>query len=46
MQIAQEYHKKIYQGLMEMDLEKTIEAIKKHVYYSKRDALKDFLPKS
>ena len=39
---AQQYHSQIYQGLMELDLEKTVRAIRTHIAYSKADALADF----
>lgn len=43
VELARQYHSRIYQGLTELDLEKTIDAIKTHVLYSKNDALSDFM---
>lgn len=43
VELARQYHSRIYQGLTELDLEKTIDAIRTHVLYSKNDALSDFI---
>ena len=42
MKKAENYHAKIYNGIISGDLDATIEAIKTHIFYSKRDALKDY----
>ena len=42
MRRAKDYHRKIYEGLMHLDLAATEEAIRLHVSYSREDALKDF----
>lgn len=39
---AKEYHRRIYEGLMHLDLPATEEAVCCHVAYSREDALKDF----
>lgn len=43
VELAKQYHSRIYQGLTELNLEKTIDAIKTHILYSKNDALSDFI---
>lgn len=42
VKMANQMHDLIYQGLTELDLQKTIEAIKLHISYSKADAIEDF----
>jgi DNA-binding GntR family transcriptional regulator len=39
MQQANEYHKKIYEGIKDMNLGLTISAIKSHIEYSREDAI-------
>lgn len=40
---AQNFHGMIYTGFLNMDLEATLSAIRKHVEYSREDAIKDYI---
>ena len=42
MEKAHNYHQKIFQGFQTLDLEATLDAIRKHVEYSRADALLDY----
>lgn len=43
MDKAQDFHKMIFSGFLNMDLEATLAAIRKHVEYSREDAIKDYV---
>lgn len=43
---AKNYHEKIFKGIEARDLEATISAIRKHIEFSRADALKDYAQKN
>ena len=40
---AQNFHEMIYTGFLNMDLDATLAAIRRHVEYSREDAIKDYV---
>lgn len=40
---ARNFHEKIYRGFLDLDLEATLSAIRKHVEYSRADAVADYV---
>lgn len=46
MEKAKNYHEKIYNGLMSLNLEMTISAVTTHVEFSRVDALSDYTSES
>lgn len=42
MEKANNYHNRIYQGLIHLDLDAAIDAVKTHVAFSRADALRDY----
>jgi leucyl-tRNA synthetase len=46
MEKAKNYHEKIYNGLMSLNLEMTISAVTTHVEFSRVDALSDYASES